>query len=164
MGDDEAGGVERRLVSPRPDAHVSYPASEDQRPDALEVVGFEALGLGRGAAGEHPLVQALAVAPQRRLRGDVRACDVAVDRHAHLQQDLTHGFLSVGRLWRQTGLVCPFSSNGRRPRCHLPSSPANIAWQATIVIQQFKPGSMAAGTAQRPWQLHKDDDELSTPS
>ena len=47
MGDDEARGVERRLVTPWPDAQVSHAASEDQRPDAPEVVGLEALGLGR---------------------------------------------------------------------------------------------------------------------
>jgi len=63
VGDHEDRGAERRLGSPRADAEVGHATADDQGTDAAEVIGFEALGLGRRPALEHPLVQQLAAAP-----------------------------------------------------------------------------------------------------
>jgi hypothetical protein len=65
VGDDEAGGVVRWLVTPRPDGQVSHAASEDSAPMPLK---WSVSKCGRCAAGEHLLVQTPAVEPQRRSR------------------------------------------------------------------------------------------------
>jgi hypothetical protein len=52
--DHKDRGVERRLLTPWPDAEVGHPTPDDQRTDAAEVLGLEGLGLGSRPALEHP--------------------------------------------------------------------------------------------------------------
>jgi hypothetical protein len=54
------------------DAEVSHATTDDQRPDAAEVIGLELLGLGRGTAPEAPT--RAAARPRAHHANTIRLC------------------------------------------------------------------------------------------
>src|SRR5215218_259564 len=101
MGDNETRSVERWLLTPRTDAEIYHPASQDQRADLTEEVGLEGLDVGRRLPSEHPLVQALAADPQMCARTNLGSRDEPVQRHAHVQDNLAHTYLLVDRCFHR---------------------------------------------------------------
>src|SRR5215213_2710110 len=94
VGDDEHPGRWVRAVrAPKPDRVIVGTALGDDRSRAFHPAG-EDLTVALVAA-EPPLVQLLAAVAQRLLRGSVRGLHEPVERHAHVEDNLTHAYLLV---------------------------------------------------------------------
>jgi hypothetical protein len=92
--DDEAGNLtQRALATPVLDRVVVAPAAHDHRASVFDEVA-EHLLEHRGIV-ERPVVKPHAVLAEALLGGVVRRCDVAVQRHAHVDHHVAHVALLV---------------------------------------------------------------------